>query len=341
MRLLIVGSDQVYAIENFYVKYLKDSGVHVSLFTAQNYFYAYYNKSIINKLLYKISFSGIIGKINILFRKKIREFNPDIIWIFKGMEITPSSLKWAKRHKIKLFNYNPDNPFIFSGNGSGNINVTKSIPLFDIHFTYNLSVKERLEKEFNLKTAWLPFGFDLNEEIFNKSLDQEEIIRVCFVGNPDEERVDFIERMAEEGIKIDVFGHNWDRFIKHPSIKISKPIYGEDFWKTLRRYRIQLNLMRVHNLDSHNMRSFELPAVGGIMLAPDTKEHKLFFKNREEVFLFDSFEESITLTKKILGMKKEDVDIIRERARSRSLQEGYSYKDRAKAALKVLQSVFT
>src|ERR1700722_10187495 len=102
MKILIVGSDKVYAIENFYKKYLEERGEQVYLFTAQNYFYAYYQKSFFNKLLYKASLSGIISKINNLFRTTVEQFGPDLIWVFKGMEITPDSLEWAKAKKIKL-----------------------------------------------------------------------------------------------------------------------------------------------------------------------------------------------------------------------------------------------
>ena len=42
--------------------------------------------------------------------------------------------------------------------------------------------------------------------------------------------------------------------------------------------------MRIHNPDSHNMRSFEVPGVGGIMVAPDTKEHRIFFEVGKEIF---------------------------------------------------------
>src|SRR4051812_40634905 len=129
MRIFIVGSDKIYAIENYYEKYLKEMGADVFLFTAQNYFYEYYNRSIFNKILFRTSLSGIMRRIESLFKQQVNEFKPDIIWVFKGMELTPAALKWAKRKKIKLVNYNPDNPFIFSGRGSGNSNVTNSISL--------------------------------------------------------------------------------------------------------------------------------------------------------------------------------------------------------------------
>ncbi len=336
MKILIVGSDKVYAIENFYKKYLEEKGEKVYLFTAQNYFYEYYQKSLLNKILYKTSLSGIISKINGLFKMAVEQFKPDLIWVFKGMEITPDSLEWTKKKKIKLVNYNPDNPFIFLGPGSGNKNVTNSIPIYDMHFTYNLSVRERLEKDYHAATAFLPFGYDLSDQLFNVCVEQVEIPRVCFAGNPDKDRAAFIDQMAESGIPIDVFGNNWGRSVHHPGISVFEPVYGDEFWKVLRRYRVQLNLMRIHNLDSHNMRSFEVPAVGGIMLAPDTREHRLFFDDGREAIWFNGIEEAVDKAKQLLRLEKPNAEEIRRKARGRSVRSGYSYRDRTNTALEKL-----
>jgi len=333
MKILISGSDKVYAIENFYKKYLDEFGADVKLFTAQNFFYDYYNRSIINKLKYRAGVSTILRDINDRFKKSIDEFEPDIIWIFKGMEILPASLQWAKAPGSKLVNYNPDNPFIFSGKGSGNRNITKSIPLYDLHFTYNLEVKQKLQSEYKAVTAFLPFGFDLNQKLFEDCERQEELIRLCFAGNPDEQRASFIKQLADAGIIIDVYGHYWNRFINHANVNICTPVYGDEFWKVLRRYRVQLNLMRIHNKHSHNMRTFEVPGVGGIMLAPDTVEHKLFFRDGKEAFLFSDIQGCINLAKEILSFAKTQADEIRANARARSISSGYTYRDRAREAL--------
>ena len=156
MRLLIVGSDKVFAIENFYVKYLKDTALEVSLFTAQSIFYDYYQSSILHKILFNAGVSPILRKINDQFKQVITEFEPDVIFIFKGMEIFPESLRWAKQQGIKLVNYNPDNPFLFTGKGSGNKNVTDSIQLYDLHLTYDGDIKKELEQTYKLPTAILP-----------------------------------------------------------------------------------------------------------------------------------------------------------------------------------------
>jgi hypothetical protein len=245
------------------------------------------------------------------------------------MEILPESLAWVQRKKIRLVNYNPDNPFLFSGRGSGNKNISNAIGLYDLHFTYNLEVKQKLEIEFKTSTYFLPFGFEIDEALYDHCKMLPEIIEPCFLGNPDSFRSIFITKLADAGITINVFGHDWRKFINHPRVKVQDAVYGINQWEVLRRYRIQLNLMRPHNLNSHNMRTFEVPAIGGIMLAPDTPEHRSFFRHTEEIFLFTEFDNCLQEIEVILKMSQQQVDEIRNAARRRSITSGYSYQARA------------
>ena len=340
MRLMIVGSDKVYAIENFYARYLPENGVEICHFAAQSIFYDYYQRNLFHKLLFKAGLSGILKAVNRQFREKVVAFRPDIIWIFKGMEIFPSSIRWAREQHIKLVNYNPDNPFIFSGKGSGNDYITESFPLYDLHLTYNLAVQQEIKEKYHIPTAILPFGFDLSPELFAECATEEEVNRLCFLGNPDKKRAAFISELSAAGIPVDVYGNDWKDFVKDPAIHIFPPVYGKEFWQVLRRYRIQLNLMRTHNEDSHNMRSFEIPGVGGIMLAPATTEHRLFFTSGEEVFLFEDLRDCIRLANAILQMDKAWTDKVRQQARQRSQADGYSYRDRARMAFGHLQIIY-
>jgi spore maturation protein CgeB len=333
MKLLVVGSDQVWSIEKVYINYLAQWGAEVQLFAAQNEFYDYYNRSIVNKVLYRAGLTRIISRINQRLRLAITQWRPDAILIFKGMEVLPSTLQWIREQGIFLANYNPDNPFVFSGAGSGNSRVTAGIPLYDLHLTYNLEIKERLDREYHIATALLPFGFDVAQELYERCLREPEISRVCFLGNPDEGRVDLIRQLLDRGIGIDVYGHHWDKFLHHDNLHIHEAVYGEDFWLVLHRYRVQLNLLRPHNLRSHNMRTFEIPGIGGIQLAPDTPEHRKFFRPDHEIFLFRDMNECYDKIKMLLDLPAAEATALREAARAVSIAAGYTYKDRARQAL--------
>ncbi len=122
MRLLIVGSDSSYAIERPYVKYIGQNKMvsAIDFFAAQNQFLGYYNSSTLNKILYRLGLSAILKVINRDLKERIEKFGPSVILIFKGMEVFPGTLRWIRSRNIRLVNYNPDNPFVFSGKGSGN-----------------------------------------------------------------------------------------------------------------------------------------------------------------------------------------------------------------------------
>jgi spore maturation protein CgeB len=334
-RILIVGSDFVWSIERFYKDHIGESGIEVRIFPAQNMLYAYLQRSVANKIIHRLGLSEVYIKINNALKKEIEGFNPDIVWVFKGMEVLPATLEWIRDRGIKLANYNPDNPFVFSGRGSGNANVTKGIPFYDLHFTYDQTVREQLQERFNANVHILPFGFEISDEVFDRAVDQQEEQRVCFLGNLDKQRFKYISSLDNADIAVDVYGHN-ENFRGSKNIRLFPAVYGDEFWMILRRYRVQLNLMRAHNLNSHNMRSFEVPGIGGVGLFPETKDHAEYFKPGENVFLFRTEEDMIVKAKWLLSLSPDAVFSIREKARNYSLEKGYDYRSRALFALMIL-----
>ncbi len=328
MKLMIVGSGEQHAIEAHYVKYLKKEGLDVHLFPAQSIFYRYYNESTFNKFIFKAGLSPIYTMIGNQLLEEVNRNKPDIVWVIKGMEIQAAYLKKIRQLGIKLVNYNPDNPFLFSGIGSGNVNITEGIPLYDLHFTYDHFIANKILAQYGIPVSILPFGYDIHEDWYNECIQEKEVSKVCFIGNPDPARVTLLNEITYK-VPVVVFGHNWSKFILNKNMEVHQPVYDKEFWKVLYRYRVQLNMMRPHNPNSHNMRSFEIPAIGGIGLYPDTPDHRNFFENGKEVFLYSNESDCITQAEKILNMDKLQQLQIRTNARKRSASSGYSYCCRA------------
>jgi spore maturation protein CgeB len=98
--------------------------------------------------------------------------------------------------------------------------------------------------------------------------------------------------------------------------------------------------MRLHNPDSHNMRSFEIPAVGGIQLAPDTPDHREYFQEGKEIFLFRDTEDCVTRIRQLLAFSSAEALKIRQQARKRCLDSGYSYEARSEFLASLLLCFF-
>ena len=299
MRILLIGSSYVWSIERIYKRELLQLGHEVTHVPVQNWYYDFYFKSRLHKALVRLGLTRLqINIQNRLLAELDGQFF-DLIWVFKGMELKPQTLKTLKKQTTRLINFNPDNLFIFSGKGSGNKNICQSIHLYDEHFTYDHEVKCKIESEFGIKCTLVPFGFD-NEVISIEELNEvEEIKAVCFVGNPDAYRTKILKEFLDQGLPLHVYGHDWQKLIKHPNLTIHGAVYDKDYYKTLRKYRVQLNIMRIHNLKSHNMRSIEVPGCGGIMLAPRTRDHEAFFEEGKEAFFYNDLMDLISQAKKI------------------------------------------
>jgi len=330
LKILIVGSNKSWAIERFFIRYLKELGAEVHLYAAPDLIFDRHTKNIFFKILFKTKISTGYVAVNKGLMKTAEKLQPDVIWVFKGMEIFPSTLRTLGQ-RFKLANYNPDHPFIIASKGGGNQNVRNSVGLYDLHFCYSLQLKHQIEQEFKIPAVFLPFGFDLSMADYQEAIGEPEILRVCFLGNPDGIREKCIAFIAENGFEIDVYGHGWDKTAlqNKSNVRMDHAIYGLAFWKKLRAYRVQLNIFREHNAGSHNMRSFEIPAVGGIQLAPYSEEQSAFFETGKEIFFYKSDEEMIRRIKELLAEKPAFATEQRKAARNRSLDSDYSYKNRS------------
>ncbi len=339
----MIGADSRYAIERPYLKYLSANKLidNIEFFAAQNIFLAYYQKSLINKITYRLGLSSILKTVNEELKEKFSIYKPDVVFIFKGMEIFPSTLEWMKEQGAKLANYNPDNPFIFSDRGSGNKYVTASIPLFDLFMSYDRGICKKMKTEYHIRSLLLPFGFEISEQLFETCSKEPEKLKVCFIGNTDKHRLDFLNTLASKGIEIDLYGMNWNKNNLHANISFKGPVFDDELWKTLRAYRVQLNLMRIHNPESHNMRSFEIAGVGGIQLAPATIDHSEYFEAEKEIFLYTDLENCIYQIKKILALPVEKANAVRNNVRQRSIRDGYTYKDRSETVAQYLHELNT
>lgn len=267
---------------------------------------------------------------------------PDIVWLFKGTDIFPSTIRALRHRGFHPVAYNPDHPFEFYSRGTGNANIAQSLPEYELFMTFSRHIANQLSEKYpSLQTCVVPFGHAVDEDIYRTLDDVDEINRICFIGTPDLHRVSLLSSLLRAGLKVDIYGPDWGG--KSASLLkgayFHGPVFGLEFYRTLRRYRVQLNFLRPHNLHSHNMRSFEAPACGAIMLAEDSIEHREFFQSGEEAFYFSCEEELVEISRWLLAMSMDEAKGVREKARARSVNERYSYSDRAIEALSHMGSL--
>ncbi|NEP54763.1 MAG: glycosyltransferase family 1 protein, partial [Moorea sp. SIO3C2] len=159
--------------------------------------------------------------------------------------------------------------------------------------------------------------------------------KVSFVGTFEKDRAKQLLFLAENGIKVRVWGQYWqDWQSKHPNLLIEgKGVFNEEYIKVLNSTQINLNFLRKANRDEHTSRSLEIPACKAFMLAERTDEHLHLFEEGKEAEFFDSQRELLNKAKYYLnhGEKRK---CIAEAGLNRCITSGYSHQDRVKEMLK-------
>ncbi len=333
MRLALLGNSTNWAIENEFVEGLSNQ-LDLKFINSYGAFLNYYQKGILNKILFRLGISRILHKVNAMVLEEIKIFQPDAVLVFKGMEIFPSTLKLLRKQGVYLMNYNPDHPFEYVSRGSGNANVLNSIPHFHHHFSYSKEICNDLKTKYSVHASWLPFAY------FNDKtpLQEIKIRRICFIGNPDMKRVSLVKEIAEAGIPIDVYGVDWDNHLsEQENSRTFPPVFQSDFTQTAQQYLAHINVFRTHNIGSHNMRSFEIPAIGGIMVAPYSNEHASFFMDKSEAFFYHSDSELIKILSELIQMPDDELYRLKINAYNRIAKGENTYQDRANEVFKHLK----
>jgi len=240
----------------------------------------------------------------------VNKYHYDIVWIDKGNTIYADTLRYIKEKSPDtiIVSYSPDNMSLRHNQSQ---HYLDGISLYDIHLNARPGIKEKMialgAKEYIITGK----GYS-NDFHYPRNLSKEEKEElggdVGFVGTWEKERCDSICYLADNGIKIKVFGvGKWKDYINYsPNLQIVlKGLYDDDYVKSFKAFKISLCFLRKINNDKLTARTFEIPACGGFMIAERTDEHKAVFEEDKEAVYFSSNEELLEKCRYYLAHEEE------------------------------------
>jgi spore maturation protein CgeB len=271
----------------------------------------------------------------------VKDYKPDLVFIHKGQLIYPETLKEIRANtRALLFIFNPDNPFSLNRSASSKF-IRNSIPIYDVYFIWAKALVPKLKYAGAKQVEYLPFGcdFELHHPV-SFTGDESKIYGsdVVFVGNWDEERERWLSEL--EGYNLAIWGTDyWKKRCRNKFLRScwkSRAVIGDEMVKVCLTSKINLNILRLQNKGSHNMRTFEIPACGGFMLHERSDEVVEFFGEDKEIACFSTPEE---LREKI------DYYLPRERLRQGMAERAYkkvqnhTYHERVKRILEIYKEI--
>lgn len=270
--------------------------------------------------------------------EKVKRYNPDMTLVTRCETLSEEAIGELKRHtKQALLNIYTDSPMVFPGPYDrrlwGALRVYDTVLTFGQNLTpifYQLGAK---------RVEWLPFAYDPD---FHqpRQLGQEDaaLFRapVAYIGAYGPLQAQWLTPLVPLGLTI--WGVHWHHLpYGHPLRACWQQSrgYGEEMWKPIVGAGVVFNLVRAEHGCSHSMKTFEIPACGGMMITNRSHEQLLFFKEGKDAVFFDGQEEALDKVRFYIAHEAE-----RERIRQSGLKAvaPHSYASRASALVKYVES---
>jgi len=273
---------------------------------------------------------------------KIVEEDPsDVVMIIKGFYLLPETLEKIQDMGKKVLCFNPDDPFnaVF---GSSNELIRSCIERYDAYFIWSKELMAKLQAAGCVNVFYMPFGADtelIYPMVKGELKDEQFLCDISFIGNPDEERTRYMTGIGElladwDGKKL-IYGNNWE---KVEGFNCAPVINGNAYVSTMQLSRINLNILRSQNKNSHNMRTFEIPAAAGFLLHEYSEEVAGFYEEGTEAEFFRSAEECADKIKYYVSNEEERKSIA-EKGYHKIQSAGYRYQDILKKLLTDLDTI--
>jgi spore maturation protein CgeB len=253
-----------------------------------------------------------------------REARPDVLIATGTAPLTAAALGALRGMGIICVNYSTDDPWNPALRTGWHL---RALPEYDLVFTTRRKNIVDFERLGCPEVRYLPFGYD--EWLFRlpeRPLDALPY-DVLFAGGADRDRVAFMTEFMRSGPPIALVGGYWERFRATRPYALGQQS-PEQLCALTAAAKINLCLVRRANRDGHVMRSFEIAALGGCMLAEDTEEHReIFGDDGECVVYFRTPAEAAERAHTLLTNAEE-----RERLacviRARVVEGAHTYRDR-------------
>jgi len=308
MKILFISGG--YKEKNHFVKLAFQDMPNIEIVEAYRWVkeVSYYNdkRNLLEKVSEKLRLPIDFNNANQRILSEVRNHTFDIIFVVKGNHIYPSTIKRIKKSQpqASLINWSLDDMF---AKHNRSIFYAINLKKFDLVVS---------TKSYNCLPAELPsmgakkILFQNNsfyQYPFLKNMHRPKSFRydVSFVGTAEWERFNSLNHLAENGIKVKIFGSSWDKKVysnHHRNLSIEyKNLDQQEYFDTIVNSKISLCFLRKLNRDLQTLRSVEIPAVGGFMLAERTIEHIKMFAEDNAAVYFEGDQELLEKVNKYLA----------------------------------------
>ena len=283
------------------------------------------------------------ARVNAATVEAVRRVRPRLIVAFKAAYLEPATISRIRREfGVPFVNYYPDNPYCGipwnpRKTSAQRRNLLDALRVYDHVWIWERGLSRRLAGD-GVSASFLPFAADA--ELFREYAPvacPECAVRheIAFVGQHSDKREAHVAAVRRH--RVGLWGARWERAARvlagrHAVHRV--PVFGAECSRQYASARASLNVVDDLNVPGHNMRTFEIPASGGLMISLYTEEQAAFFPEDEAALYY---REPVELDEKIDRVMSDPTWAEAIRRRALAIAAGHSYTNRARAMVEALE----
>ncbi len=341
-QVLLVSAIGPFAIGECFLRALAGSGRKAAFVNTLDYFPLGYGRA--GRLLRRVSRRLLTDRYNRTILENALWLKPDLLLITKGNLVRPETLSAIRRKLPETILVNVNYDDFFSPSPSNRFrDLEKVVPHYHWFFPAKRVNVEELRRLGAQRVHYLPLGYDGASHFPvqpSKRLVEEYGGQLSFAGTYTPDRARLLASL--EGYSLSIWGAYWNRARISRELRRQvrrtgngRIVRGAKLSAILNASPIGLNFLRGENRDTHNHRSFELPACGVFTLSERSKELGEFFAEGKEIACFSSPEELREKARYYLEHSREREAIAR--AGYRRVMEGkHTIRNRVEKMLEII-----
>ncbi len=222
---------------------------------------------------------------------------PDLIWIDQGPFLGRRLLRALRGLGRPIVNYTIDNPFarLHHRRFRRYRGALSELDLLAVVRTTNVREAQAAGAR-NVLRIWMSAD-EVAHRPRRLTSDQQRAYSsdVAFIGTWMPERGPFLAALIRRGVPLSIWGDRWQRAPEWPLLRTywrGPGLFDDDAYAAaIQSAKVCLGLVSTTNGDLHTTRTMEIPALGGLLCAERTSEHKsLYDEGREAIFWSDAQE---------------------------------------------------
>jgi hypothetical protein len=300
-KVLVIGPLKQTALAESYARAFERLGMEVVRFDSDQ---AIMRASLFsgNRILRRALRSHLWNAVNREAVEVAERVRPALIFAVKGSFFHPETIRRIRKSTGAPFvNHYPDHPYIgirWDPREASALrrDLIEVLRQYSTVFMWERSLVERLRSD-GVEAKYLPFAVD--PELFRpQSVTEGLHCKAChlnhdvvFVATYTRARCSEVAAIRKHAVAI--WGNNWPRKWNTLSgqHRAHPPVWGRAVGDIYSSAAVSLNVLNAENLGGPNMRTFEVPGSGGVMLARYSAAQDEFFPENEAAVYYRTPEE--------------------------------------------------